>query len=372
MVVTLILFLLLTSLYIGWVIWLFALWRKLPKRQATNSDAGHLSIVIPFRNESHNLVKLIDSLKTVVALCDNIEIVFIDDHSSDESLSIIEAFQREQPGVILHRQQDTFGKKKGVDLAVSLSKRPWIVALDADVTLPENWLLSVAAHTAQSNAAMLILPLRIGPASNLVSHLQEVEFCSVMGVTASMAYARHPILCNGANLCFRNDAYESVRATRTDFHITSGDDLFLLHALKKKHSIEWIHDVNTLVNTQAHTTIKGLVRQRLRWMGKTTQLDDPALRYTAYLTFCMNAMLITGLCASFFYTELFPCILVLFGFKAVTDALLIFAVGKWMCIKRVKRFYALLIFIYPLYATLFPLISILYKPKWKERATNIA
>lgn len=372
MVVTLILFLLLTSLYIGWVIWLFALWRKLPNRHATNTDAAHLSIVIPFRNERDNLVTLIESLKIVLARCSNVEILFIDDHSSDESLSIIEAFQREQPGVMLHRQQDTYGKKNGVDLAVSLSKRPWIIALDADVTLPENWLSSIAAHTAQSKAAMLILPLRIGPASNLVSHLQEVEFCSVMGVTASMAIARHPILCNGANLCFRKEAYEAVRATRTDFHITSGDDLFLLHALKKEHSIEWIHDANTIVSTQPHTSAKGLARQRLRWMGKTTRLNDPALRYTAYLTFCMNAMLIVGLCASFFCTELLPYMLVLLGCKAATDALLILAVGKWMCIKRVKRFYTLLIFIYPLYATLFPLISILYKPKWKERATNIA
>jgi cellulose synthase/poly-beta-1,6-N-acetylglucosamine synthase-like glycosyltransferase len=372
MVVTLILFLLVTSLYIGWVIWLFTLWLQIPERKAMASDAGHLSIVIPFRNEIDNLSALIRSLKAVVSVCQNIEIIFIDDDSSDDSVRVIEQFQREQPGVLLHRQHNTVGKKSGVDLAVSVSNRPWIVALDADVNLPENWLTAVAAHTAQSDAAMLILPLRIGPASNNVSHLQEVEFLSVMGVTATMAFAGKPILCNGANLCFRKEAYDAVRAKRNDFHITSGDDLFLLHALKAEYGIEWIHDVNTIVTTQPHTSAAGLVRQRLRWMGKTARLNDSALRNTAYLTFCMNALLLIGFCCSVFYPQLFSYMLLFFGLKVVADASLIVAVGSWMCIKRVKRFYALLIFIYPLYATLFPLISILYKPTWKERATNIA
>jgi hypothetical protein len=42
--------------------------------------------------------------------------------------------------------------------------------------------------------------------------------------------AGQPILCNGGNLCFRKEAYERVRAARTDMHITSGDDVFLFSA----------------------------------------------------------------------------------------------------------------------------------------------
>lgn len=372
MVVILLIFLFLTSLYLGWVLWLYTLWRRLPESNASTSDASHLSILVPFRNESENLKALCQSLQAVLSHCQHVEVLFIDDHSSDDSIKVIQQFQSEYPGTRLLHQTDTFGKKKGVDLGVATSIRPWIVALDADVVLPANWLVAVAAHTAHSKADMLILPLRIGPASNLISRLQEVEFLSVMGVTASMAAAGLPILCNGANLCFRKEAYESVRRQRQDFHITSGDDLFLLHALKAKHTIAWVHDLRTQVATQPHVTLRGFAMQRLRWMGKTSRMDDSALRYTAWLTFGMNALVIIGFCMTLSRPLLLPFFLLFFIAKAIADALLIFAVGEWMCIKRVKRFYGLLIFIYPLYATLFPLISILYKPTWKGRATNIA
>lgn len=372
MAVTLFLFLLVTSLYLGWVLWLYSLWKEIPDCCPAHHDAGHLSIVVPFRNEGGNLNAFIQSLKPHLAACHNAEIIFVDDHSSDDSVQIIEQFQREHSGVFLQKQTETFGKKSGVDLGVSVSTRAWIVALDADIILPENWLNAIASHTLEQQADLLILPLRIGPATNLLSRLQEVEFLSVMGVTASMAFAGKPILCNGANLCFRKEAYNAVRKNRSDFHITSGDDLFLLHALKAEHRIQWVQDVRTIVATQPHTSLSGFLKQRIRWMGKTSRIKDHALRNTAYLTFLMNALVVAGFCSSIVHPVLFPYMVIFLCFKALGDALLIVAVGKWMCIKQVKRFYTLLIFIYPLYATLFPLISILYKPKWKERATNIA
>jgi hypothetical protein len=60
-----------------------------------------------------------------------------------------------------------------------------------------------------------------------------------------------------------------------------------------------------------------------------------------------------------------------FAFIKITlDGWLILKVGNWMCIKQLKRFYIALIFLYPFYATLFPLMSQFVKPTWKGRTTT--
>jgi len=154
-------------------------------------------------------------------------------------------------------------------------------------------------------------------------------------------------------------------------HITSGDDLFLLQALKPRGYVRWIHDPQTIVRTAPHQRWDELFRQRLRWMGKTTRIEDSALQNTALLTFAMNACVLLGFTAALINTAQLPWFLLLWSCKALVDAVLIFSVAKWMCIKQVKRFYIVLIFLYPFYATLFPIISMIYKPKWKGRTTHI-
>lgn len=371
MALALIILIFISSLYVGWILHLCLVWSEIPNNPKTSHASNHLTILIPFRNESQHLSQLWNSILPQLRQCPGAEIIFINDHSSDASEAIIDGFNKDYPRLRCVAQESTFGKKHGVDLGVKNALTHWIVCIDADTELPEYWLQAVAGHTAENTRDLLILPLHIGPAENAIGKLQEVEFLSVMGVTAAMAFARQPVLCNGANLCFTKAAYLEVRAKRNDFHITGGDDLFLLHALKHRQQIAWIHDPKTIVSTKPHGQWGPLLAQRLRWMGKTSKMDDADLRYTAALTFTMNAVACIFWCILVMHA---PTAILLSPFilaKIIADALLIFMVGKWMCIKQVKRFYLVLIFLYPFYATLLPVISQIYRPAWKGRTTHI-
>jgi cellulose synthase/poly-beta-1,6-N-acetylglucosamine synthase-like glycosyltransferase len=246
----------------------------------------------------------------------------------------------------------------------------WIVTLDADIQPCDGWLKRIASWTKSNTNDLLILPLHIGPGKNLIGHLQEVEFASVMAITGGMALAGKPILCNGGNLCFRKEAYDRVRAHRTDMHITSGDDVFLLNALKPYGKVAWVHDPYVRVSTLPKTSWASFAAQRLRWMGKAGFIRDTWLQATAWLAFLANAIfLTTGIAAIAGYFSFTPFIMIAIT-KVLLDGWLILRVGKWLCIKQLKRFYFVLIFIYPVYATLFPLMSQFVKPSWKGRATN--
>jgi len=93
------------------------------------------SIVIPVYNEEGSLTPLFAELLAVMTPINNpYEIVFINDCSNDQSLSIMEGFQEEFPEVVRivnldKRSGQTFGLRKGLDA----SKGEIAVTLDADL-----------------------------------------------------------------------------------------------------------------------------------------------------------------------------------------------------------------------------------------------
>ena len=358
------------ALYALWLLSMIVQWQRADDVPETCTDASHLTLIIPFRDEAEQLPALLSSLAKQMNEAPGVSIVLVDDHSSDNSLFIAEQFKKENPEVIIISQDETHGKKQGVDIALAQVKTEWVVTLDADIEPCEGWLKRIASWTKNNTNDLLILPLHIGPGSNLIGRLQEVEFASVMAITGGMALVGEPILCNGGNLCFRKEAYQRVRAQRTDMHITSGDDVFLLNALKPFGKVYWVHDPHVRVSTAPKTSWSTFAAQRLRWMGKAGFIRDKWLQSTAWLAFLANSIfLITAIATLLGFFSWLP-FLILAAIKIVLDGWLIHRVGKWLCIKQLKRFYVLLIFIYPIYATLFPLMSQIVKPSWKGRTTN--
>jgi len=358
------------ALYALWLLSMIVLWDRADDSPALCDNASHLTLIIPFRNEAEHLPALLSTLSEQMKEISGVSIILVDDHSTDDSLSIAHQFKEEKKGVEVISQHGTYGKKMGVDIALSKVRTEWIITLDADVQPCTGWLRRVACWTKDNNHDLLILPLHIGPGRNFIGHLQEVEFASVMAITGGMALANKPILCNGGNLCFRKEAYDRVRNERSDMHITSGDDLFLLNALKPYGKIAWVHDPQVRVSTAPKSSFKEFTAQRLRWMGKAAFISDRWLQITAWLAFLSNLTLLIFVPSVFLGWFSTPVLTSLGFTKIILDGWVILRVGKWLCIKQLKRFYLILIFLYPFYSTLFPLMSLFVKPSWKGRTNN--
>ena len=357
-------------LYALWLLRMLVQWQRADDAPESCHNACHLTIIIPFRNEADHLPALLNTLSEQMHESAGARIILVDDHSTDNSLSIAHQFKQENEEVTVISQVETHGKKMGVDIALAQVKTDWVVTLDADIQPCEGWLNRIASWTKNNANDLLILPLHIGPGKNFIGHLQEVEFASVMAITGGMALAGEPILCNGGNLCFRKDAYERVRASRADMHITSGDDVFLLNALKPFGKVAWVHDPHVRVSTTPKSSWTAFAAQRLRWMGKAGFIRDKWLQATAWLAFLANGIFLITAIASLLGNFNPVFFLLLATIKIILDGWLILRVGKWLCIKQLKRFYLVLIFLYPFYATLFPLMSQFVKPSWKGRTTN--
>ena len=91
-----------------------------------------LSVVVPVFNERDNVTPLVDEI--VAALRGRIafEIVYVDDHSRDDTLAVLKSLQARVPELrVLHHVQQS-GQSTAVRNGVKAARGAWIATLDGD------------------------------------------------------------------------------------------------------------------------------------------------------------------------------------------------------------------------------------------------
>ncbi|MCS4538894.1 MAG: glycosyltransferase [Thaumarchaeota archaeon] len=136
---------------------------KLPKEVVSFAEKPLVSIVVPFRNEEANLPKLFSSLTQ--QNYPNIEIVLVDDQSTDKSPQIAKDFAVKHKDCkivsVKEKPEDWTGKTWACEEGFRNSSGEWLLFTDADVEFEKN-LISRALHFALSkNIEVLTLMPRI-------------------------------------------------------------------------------------------------------------------------------------------------------------------------------------------------------------------
>jgi cellulose synthase/poly-beta-1,6-N-acetylglucosamine synthase-like glycosyltransferase len=96
------------------------------------------------------------------------------------------------------------------------------------------------------------------------------------------------VMCSGANLIVRREAW---LACEQDIHpeIPSGDDMFLLEAMKKRgYKIAVIDEPDFTAIVRPQTTWRAFFRQRMRWAGKAPNYTDRDIRHCGLIITLAN------------------------------------------------------------------------------------
>jgi poly-beta-1,6-N-acetyl-D-glucosamine synthase len=240
--------------------------------QKSSIERQHkVSVVVPFRNEEGNLARLLEGLLHQSYSLDSHELIFVDDHSTDQSNSFLSSICAKHSRVkLLHLTADQQGKKKALDLGIAFASGEIIVTTDADCMVSKDWLTIINTEFQHEQTMMAIGAVKIEAGSPFFSQLQAMEFASLIGSTVATLNYGFPTMCNGANLAFRKSAFVAVNGYEGNFDIPSGDDEFLMKkvANRFKRSVSFISEANSVVSTQAHLTLSRFFHQRIRWAGK--------------------------------------------------------------------------------------------------------
>ena len=195
---------------------------------------------------------------------------------------------------------DNLGKKHALSKLIHAATTEYVWLHDDDVILPP------AAVKGQSDkvpctkdlfgeADLIILPLRMETPSlegrvGVGLFLQIAEYAAIQELTMRTAKRGHAVMCSGANLIVRREAW---LACEPDLHpeIPSGDDMFLLEAMKKRgYKISVIDEPDYTAVVRPQTTWRAFFRQRMRWAGKAPKYTDPDILRCGALIVAANLL----------------------------------------------------------------------------------
>lgn len=313
------------------------------------SDPGlFISVVIACRNEEEDLPFLLSDIASQNYDQDNFELLIVDDNSTDATFNVASAFAGIKNMQVLKNRGS--GKKIALRTGIEGARGSLIVTSDADCRAGRNWLWSLASFYSLNDPEMVICPVNINPGRGFFHRFQELEFLSLQGITAGTAAAGDPVMCNGANLSFRKEAYLRNSGNLHD-ELISGDDIFLLHSLKRKEGnrIFWIESQEAAVTTGHSGSIRSFLSQRARWISKSPRYTDRLTILLGLVTFvtvlALAAILITG----FFIGKLLPVYLVALIIKSVPDFLILSNSALRYGNKKIMRWFLPSQLIYPFY-----------------------
>ena len=189
---------------------------------------------------------------------------------------------------------DGLGKKHALSKLIHASDTEYIWMHDDDVLLPsaasEDYDVDQLSF---ASCDLLILPLRMVSQSDspsLLERLQIAEYAAIQNLTISSAQNGHPVMCSGANLIARREAWIECEP---ELHpeIPSGDDMFLLEAMKRhSKAISVSTNIEYVATIRPLTTWRALWRQRTRWAGKAPHYTDRDIRRCGALTLLLLIM----------------------------------------------------------------------------------
>lgn len=333
--------------------------------KSANIKIGELTVLIPFKNDADDLVKLLDDLVALDFCGMQVSVICVNDHSSDDWQSKIHSLMLDIEFMSLPNHLK--GKKEAVNYGMDRAKTEWVLTLDCDVELAEeffNHLSNGVADTAQ----FCLIPVRAKLGIGFVRGFFDLEFLALHFIGLKAAQAGKPLLSNAACLLINRAAYMSTVSNRSDWHIPSGDDIFAMFAIARSYGSKAIqtlnNDITVIGRVDFSNDFSNLWRQRLRWIGKSSRVKDRWFSLVSILTLSFNMVCIITMIALFtdavssgMLAFLFLCFLVqsLFLFRVVnvlqrTDLL------KWIIPS---------VFIYPFYLLALVIAQIFWKPNWK-------
>lgn len=338
----------------------------------------HVTMIVPARDAAKTIVPLLQDLYAQRYPKELLQVLVVDDHSTDNTCDLVRGLMRTWPGLRLLKNKGE-GKKAAITSAITEANAEWTVVTDADARCGPFRIQRMMEHVRGEQLDLLLMPVITEGNGSFIQRIQADEQTALLGVAAGTALSGSPLLANGANMAFSKAAFRSVRGFDGDSW-ASGDDVFLLQRMKRAGKrISYLLDHEVVVTVQAEPDLKTFWQQRLRWAGKMRAVGGSG-NWVAAAGLLLPLFLLSVTC-SFSLKQAM-------GQGLLRDALLLLSawllwllpiLGLLRAVRRFERladmathrgegvFTLLSLTVFSIYAPIIAVASLFARPKWKGR-----
>ena len=249
--------------------------RKPGRKPANRGTFPAFSIIVPVKNEEKVVGRLLSALSELSYPADKMEVIVVEDSSSDRSLDVCEAFAKEQRlNIRIVQRRFADGKPSALNSGIAYAQGEIVGVFDADSVPSRDALLNVCRYFEDPQvAAVQGRTLSINSEENMLTRIisrEEDVWCE--------AYLRGKDALNlfvhlrGSCQFIRRDVLERVNGF--DENALSEDMELSAKTTEKGYRIKYAPDVRCW--QESPYELKQLFRQRTRWFRGTMEV---ALKY---------------------------------------------------------------------------------------------
>ena len=249
-------------------------WRRERRGQEPPELASypHVTVLIPCRNEELAIEQVVRT--AAASRYPHLDVLVVDDASTDSSPVILERLLPEIPNLRLLRLERNLGKAKALNLGALATRAEYLMCIDADALLDPraiHWMVFDLERSPRVGA--VTGNPRVLNRTTLVSRIQVGEFSAIVGmIKRTQRLLGRVYTVSGVCSCFRHRAihdvgYWSSDTVTEDVDISWKLQLAYWGVLYEPRAVCWI---------LVPESLRGLWHQRVRWARGGM---EAALRY---------------------------------------------------------------------------------------------
>jgi cellulose synthase/poly-beta-1,6-N-acetylglucosamine synthase-like glycosyltransferase len=255
--------------------YVFGLWLTLVRgRKLDETIKGYepsVTVVVPLFNEGPSIYETIVSLVQLDYPKGKLEVVVVDDCSTDNSYEHACRAMREYPNVRVLKNPYNMGKRRGINHAVRESKSEIILSVDSDVIVFPTCLKELVARFTSPQVAAVGGRIHVSnPNENWLTKLQTIKYYFGQEHLKNLERGLDSVLClSGCLTAYRRSVLmelEPILEQRNilGVEIKYGEDRFLTHQIVKR-GYKTRMTMDAFCFTKAATNLRAYFNQQLRW-----------------------------------------------------------------------------------------------------------
>jgi len=281
-----------------------------------------VSVIIAARNEEQNIENCLRSILSQEYPADLIEIVIVDDGSSDSTKTRIASLAQEN-GIIRLVSNDAGalgrdgGKPQALTVGLAHARNEIVLVTDADCTVSPQWIQSVVSEFTDSTT-MVMGPVVETRQQGFFSALQGLEAFGIVVVTAGLVGLRQPLICIGANFAFRRSTFIEIDGFGGD-HEPWVESIMKRIDRTQPGGIRFAMNSESIVFTRAPKSLREFFWRRIRWGAVKPHYEQPwnLIKLSSIYAFFLLMFIATF--ASFVNEEMRPLVASIWFFKLLFE-----------------------------------------------------
>ena len=237
--------------------WIQVMYFKDAKTEVTNKFPK-VTILIPAYNEEKTIAKTINSVLNLDYPKDKIEIIVINDNSTDKTSQVVRKFKQVK---LVYNKHRGVGKASALNTGLKYASGELLAVIDADSEVKKDSLKKLINYFNDTKTGSVISSIKIRNPKNIYEHIQRLEYILATFIRKLMSKIDTLHITPGVLSVYRTDLIKKLGGF--DENNITEDLEIALRLRANNYSVKMSSD--SITYTKVPSTFKQLWNQRIRW-----------------------------------------------------------------------------------------------------------